>query len=282
MDWASWDLYDLQGQKAQIQVVDRNTGGWGHILVDQFTLADSPATNALQRAHWIDHGQDFYAAVTYNEAPEDQRIMIGWMNNWNYANDIPTSPWRGVQSLPRELKLQTIDGKPQITQLPVRQATALTQSVQYQLKNATLAEGEITLGQSASGKAYRLDVTFTPNTSKNFGVNVRTGNGEQTVIGYDVANGQLYLDRTKSGDISFNASFPSIERVNLPLQYGKVSLQIYVDWSSVEVFANGGRAAITDQIFPGPTSSGIHPFSTGGSAVIDNLKVSSMPSIWVP
>lgn len=280
LDWASWDLHDLQGQKAQIQIVDRNTGGWGHILADQFTLADSPATNVLQRAHWIDHGQDFYAAVTYNDAPADQRIMIGWMNNWNYANDLPTSPWRGVQSLPRELKLQTINGKPQITQLPVREAKDLAQKVQYQLKNTPLADGETTLGENASGKAYRLDVTFTPQTAKNFGVNIRTGNGEQTTIGYDTVNGQLYLDRTKSGDVSFNASFPSVERANLPLRDRKVSLQIYVDWSSVEVFANGGWVAITDQIFPSLDSDGIQLFSMGGRTLIDNLKVSVMPSIW--
>jgi levanase len=280
LDWSSWDLRDLQGKQAQIQIVDRNTGGWGHILADQFTLADAPATNALQRAHWIDHGQDFYAAVTYNDAPEDRRIMIGWMNNWNYANDIPTSPWRGAQSLPRELKLQTIDGMPQIIQSPVQQAVDLAQE-QYQLKLITLAEGETALDSKASGKSYRLDVTFKPNTAKSFGVNVRTGNDDRTVIGYDVASGQLYLDRTKSGDVSFNASFPSVERVAVPIRDGKVSLQIYVDWSSVEIFADGGRIAITDQIFPSTSSDGIQLFSTGGQAVVDNLEVSAISSVWV-
>jgi Beta-fructosidases (levanase/invertase) len=280
LDWASWNLKDLQGQNAQIQIVDRNTGGWGHILADQFTLADSAATNVLQRAHWIDYGQDDYAAVTFNDAPRNQRIMVGWMNNWNYANDTPTSPWRGSQSLPRVLNLQTIDGKPQITQQPVHQAKDLAKKVQYQLKNATLSEGITTLGNKASGKAYRLDVTLTPKTANDFGVNVRTGNGEQTAIGYDAANGQLYLDRTKSGNVAFNASFPSIERANLPLKNGKLSLQIYVDWSSVEVFANGGRVAITDQIFPSADSNGIQLFSTGGKTLVNQLKVSVMPSIW--
>ena len=280
LDWASWDLRDLQGKQAQIQIVDRNSGGWGHILADQFTLADAPATNVLQRGHWLDHGQDFYAAVTYNDAPEDRRIMIGWINNWNYANDIPTSPWRGAQALPRELKLQTIDGTPQIIQSPVQQAVDLAQE-QYQLKLITLAEGDTALDSKASGKSNRLDVTFKPNTAKSFGVKVRTGNDDRTVIGYDVASGQLYLDRTQSGDVSFNASFPSVERVAVPIRDGKVSLQIYVDWSSVEIFADGGRVAITDQIFPSTSSDGIQLFSTGGQAVVENLKVSAIPSVWV-
>ncbi|MFD2616075.1 GH32 C-terminal domain-containing protein [Terrilactibacillus laevilacticus] len=280
LDWTSWDLGDLQGKQAQIQIVDQGTGGWGHILTDQFTLADAPATNTLQRAHWIDHGQDFYAAVTYNDVPKDRRIMIGWMNNWNYANDIPTSPWRGVQSLPRELKLQTIDGKPQIVQSPVQQTANLTRETIYQLKNATLAEGNTNLGSKASSKAYRLDVTFKPNKAKSFGINVRTGNSEKTVIGYDVASEQLYLDRTQSGDVQFNSSFPSVERVAVPVRDGKVSLEIYVDHSSVEIFADGGRVAITDQIFPNTTSDGIQLFSTGGKAIVDNLKVSEIASIW--
>ncbi len=280
LDWTSWDLRDLQGKQAQIQIVDRNTGGWGHVLADQFTLAAAPATNALQRARWIDHGQDFYAAVTYNDAPKDRRIMIGWMNNWNYANDIPTSPWRGVQSLPRELKLQTIDGTPQIVQSPIQSAAHLAREAKYKLRHATLAEGETNLGSKASGKAYRLDVTFKPNTAKSFGVNVRTGNGERTVIGYDVAGEQLYLDRTQSGQVNFNSSFPSVKRVAVPVRDGKVSLQIYVDWSSVEIFADGGRVAITDQIFPSATSDGIQLFSTGGEAVVDNLEVSAMSSVW--
>jgi levanase len=281
LDWASWDLHDLKGKQAQIQIVDRNSEGWGHILADQFTLADVPAANALQRAHWLDHGQDFYAAVTYNDAPEDRRIMIGWMNNWNYANDIPTSPWRGAQSLPRELKLQTIDGTPQIIQFPVQQVADLAQE-QYQLKLITLPEGETVLDPKSSGKSYRLDITFKPNTAKNFGVNVRTGNIDRTVIGYDVARGQLYLDRTLSGDVNFNASFPSVERVAVPIRDGKVSLRIYVDWSSVEIFADGGRVAITDQVFPDTASDGIQLFSTGGQAVVENLDVSEFPSVWTP
>lgn len=280
LDWASWNLKDLQGQKAQIQIVDHNTGDWGHILADQFTLADTAAENVFQRAHWMDYGQDYYAAVTFNDAPAHQRIMIGWMNNWNYGNDIPTSPWRGVQSLPRVLKLQTIDGKPEITSEPVHQAKDLAKKVQSRLKNTIIPEGTTALGQKASGQAYRLDVTLTPKSATDFGVNVRTGNGEQTAIGYDTVNGQLYLDRTKSGNVGFNASFPSIERANLPLKNGKLSLQIYVDWSSVEVFANGGRVAITDQIFPDAASNGIQVFAKGGKALVNQLKVSAMPSIW--
>ena len=50
LDWTSWDVSDLRGKDAQIQIVDRNSGGWGHILADQFMFADAPAQSAEQRA----------------------------------------------------------------------------------------------------------------------------------------------------------------------------------------------------------------------------------------
>jgi hypothetical protein len=41
--WASWDVTDLIGQSAQIQIVDNNTGSWGHVLADRFVFEDRPA-----------------------------------------------------------------------------------------------------------------------------------------------------------------------------------------------------------------------------------------------
>ena len=101
LDWDNWDVRELAGETAQIQIIDNNTGGWGHILADQFTFADEPALSATQRAHWLDYGRDFYAGVTFNNVPKNRRIMIAWMNNWQYAGSIPTDPWRSAMSVPR-------------------------------------------------------------------------------------------------------------------------------------------------------------------------------------
>ena len=89
LDWVGWDLRDLQGERARIQIIDNNTGGWGHVLADHFTFANAPAQSATQRAHWLDYGRDFYAGVTFNNVPNNKRIMIAWMNNWQYATGHP-------------------------------------------------------------------------------------------------------------------------------------------------------------------------------------------------
>ncbi len=140
LDWANWDVRELAGETAQIQIVDNNTGSWGHILVDQFTFADEPALSATQRAHWLDYGRDFYAGVTFNNVPKNRRIMIAWMNNWQYAGSIPTDPWRSAMSVPRDLGLQTVGDDVRLKSTPVRELQKLRQSP-YKLKSTRLVEG---------------------------------------------------------------------------------------------------------------------------------------------
>ncbi len=56
---------------------------------------------------WADHGKDFYASLSWSDLPasDPRRIWIGWMSNWQYANQDPTAPWRGMLTVPRTLRL---------------------------------------------------------------------------------------------------------------------------------------------------------------------------------
>jgi len=62
------------------------------------------------------------------------------------------------------------------------------------------------------------------------------------VIGYDAEGGELYVDRTRSGQADFSRDFPGVQRAPLAARHGKVHLHILVDWSSVEVFADRGQS----------------------------------------
>jgi len=281
LDWANWNLSDLVGKTATIQVVDNNTGGWGHILADQFTFADAPALSATERAHWLDYGRDFYAGVTFNDVPDGKRIMIAWMNNWQYGGKIPTDPWRSAMSVPRELTLHKIYGKTELTAQPVDQLGSLRQGQPYVARTPRLLDGTTTLqGAGAKGDTVEILAEFKAKDADQFGVNVRTGNGQHTTVGYDVARGGVYVDRTKSGDVGFDATFPSVEFAPLPVKNGKVTLHILVDRSSVEVFAEDGQRTITDQIFPNRDSQGIQVFSTGGRAQLDKITIWQLQSAW--
>ncbi|MFI6440288.1 GH32 C-terminal domain-containing protein [Streptomyces sp. NPDC050759] len=280
LDWASFDLRPYAGRQARIQIVDNNTGGWGHIMADRFTTAAAPAKSVVQRADWADYGKDYYAAVSWEDAPGDERYMIGWMNDWEYGGSLPTSPWRGAQSVPRRMALRTVDGRVRLTSEPVAGLASLREGPTATATGVTVTSASQPLtGPDARGKALDIEATFSLRNAERFGLKVRTGaRGEETVIGYDTTTEELYVDRTRSGASDFSSAFPGVQRAPLKAENGKVTLRILVDWSSVEVFGGSGEAVITDQIFPDPDSQGVQVFAENGSVQLDRARVRHLGS----
>ncbi|MBB5803016.1 levanase [Saccharothrix ecbatanensis] len=276
LDWASFDLREHQGEQARISVVDMNTAGWGHVMVDRFALADAPAKSTVERADWVDYGKDYYAPVSWDNAPDGKRHMIGWMNNWQYAGNIPTSPWRSAQSIPRQVGLRTIGGEVKLVQEPVRALDRLHRGAPFSLHGSTVRDGSRSLGRHAEGQALDIEATFSLRDAERFGLKVLSGAGQETVIGYDTTTGELYVDRTRSGRTDFSTEFPAVQRAPLAAVNGKVTLRALVDWSSVEVFGGAGEAVITSQVFPDPTSDGVEVFAEDGNARIDRLTIRDM------
>jgi levanase len=278
LDWTSWNVSSLIGKSAQIQVVDDNVGGWGHVNADQITFADAPALSGIQRAHWIDYGSDFYATASYNDAPGGKRIEIAWMNNWDYGGNIPTSPWRSADTFPRELSLHTINGAVRLVQQPVSQLSTLRQPDAYNTPAVSVTNGTLPLG--ATGQTLDINADLDAGNAARFGLDVRVGSGQYTQIGYDTATQQLYIDRSHSGNTGFDPAFYGVQTAPLPLSCGDLKLHILVDASSVEVFADQGQVVLTDQIFPDSTAIGVDAFAAGGSATVRHLTAWRLASIW--
>lgn len=272
LDWASWDLTELQGKQARIQLVDTALADWGHLIADYFVAADAPALSAAQRVRWIDHGADFYAAVTYNDLPLTKRTMIGWMGNWDYANSTPTAGWRGQQSIPRELSLRTVAGRPTLLSTPVSVASIVKSTTR--VKPLKITPG--TRALPVKGRSLKLRATLKAGSASDFGLDVRVGQGQRVRIGYDTSTQELYLDRTKAGKSDFSSVFPAVHRAKLPLRSGKLSLVVFVDSSSVEVFTADGRVSISDLVYPDATSTGIAAFAQGGTAKLERLVVQTL------
>ncbi len=228
---------------------------------------------------WVDYGTDYYAAISWNNIPEDdgRRLWVGWMNNWDYANEIPTYPWRSAQSIPRSVHLETIDDNIKVIQRPVEELQSL------RTEYLTLEDIEVPTGShplEASGKAYEFVVEFDPGDSDVVGVKVREGTWEETLIGYDAVNGSVFVDRTNSGEDGFHDGFAQRNDAPAVLRHGKIKLHVFVDWSSVEVFVNDGEAVITNRIFPDPDSQGISLFAEGGNATLQSMDFWTLNSIW--
>jgi levanase len=278
LDWASWNVKEFVGQEAHIKVVDNNRFGWGHILADEFMASSAPATTRLQSYDWLDYGRDYYAAVSFANMPEDKRVMLGWMNNWDYANDIPTNPWRSAMSLPREVKLTQTPEGPRLAQSAVKQVDKLAQKPSYSTKGgAAIAEGTTPLPAAASGQVQRVDISFAPGTAKKSGITVLGDGTSATVVGYDATAGTMFVDRTHSGNTAFHPAFASIEDAPVTLDAeGNITMRIYLDRSSVEVFAQDGLRTITDQVFPKAGADKMALFAEGGTAQLKSLTVTPL------
>lgn len=278
LDWASWNVRQFRGKQASIQVVDNNRFGWGHILLDQVMFGDTSAASALDGYDWLDHGRDYYAGISYGGTPANgTRIMQAWMNDWDYAENIPTSTWRSSMALPREVNLVSTPDGPRLSQRVAPQVDALLDQPNAQTRSAVAVNGATDLG--LSGEVAKVHVVLNPGAATRAGITVfgDGGSGSGTKIGYDTTQGRLFLDRTNSGNVGFDSRFPSVDGAPVSLQSdGKIALDLYLDRASVELFTADGRTSLTDQVFPNAGATAISAWSEGGTATIDSITVTPL------
>jgi fructan beta-fructosidase len=197
----------------------------------------------------VDYGNDFYAAQSWSDEPRGRRIWIAWMNNWHYANDIPTSPWRGLFSIPRQLSLRRFREGLRLVQEPLESLVRFSKS-NYYAENAELADANTQLAALELDIAVEIRVQFEFGTASEFGLRLCIGEQEETVIGCNVRSRELFVDRRRAGESSFSEQFAAVHRAPLAAEGGKISLHIFLDSCSIEVFPNGGSTVISDLIFP--------------------------------
>lgn len=232
---------------------------------------------AYQEPAYLDFGKDFFAGVTFNNAPGNRRILVGWTNDWAYARDVPTGKvWRGNFAVPRELSLLRTAAGLALVQVPVSELLKLGKKL-LNLEPRTLAPGPAGFELPFRGEAYDLDLVLTLDTAKSFNMNVLQSDSERTTLRYDVARQELTLDRTKSGNVTFNPLFAStLETAKVPLEKGQLQLRVLVDKSVVEVFAQGGKTTLTDLVFPRQHAGRISLIAEGGSIKINGLRLTNL------
>lgn len=226
---------------------------------------------ASELVRWLDYGRDNYAGVSWSDVPEEdgRRLFIGWMSNWMYASQTPAEEFRGAMTLPRELYLETRAGRIALVQKPAKELEMARVPV-LSLKDVSAQEINISLAELQL-ESYEIIAELTRGTSAGF--KVRTGAGEQTVIGIDAKTEELYVDRSASGRQDFHERFPGRHTVELEAPGEINDLRIYVDRTSVEVFSNGGQAVITDLIFPKPESAGLVAFTENEETSFLSLEI---------
>lgn len=202
---------------------------------------------SLELPAYLDYGKDYYAAIPF--ANSNRNIMIGWMNNWTYAKEIPTNPWRGQMNLPRQLTLQKDRNGIHLTQFPPIEVIAnkhwktVTQLSEMPLSSS----GGIEWRTQSMSYHIQLELQLIGNEQVSLEI-LKEGN-EKTVLTYNPATQELLLDRRNSGE-KVSDTFPNIERAPLAISQNKLELDIFVDNCSVEIFANRGQVTFGELVFP--------------------------------
>jgi len=278
LDWASLDLRQWLGQEAYLVLEDNNqTSEWGHFMVDTIVQSDTAGFSQTEVMPYLDYGRDYYAAVTWNGAPDGERYTVAWMSNWDYVNAVPTTSWRTAMSTPRRLELHTLNGEPRLTAEPVAGIESLYTGDAVVLDGTEIPEGTTALDDPAGGRALDISLALDPGSATDSGIVVHAADGQGTVVGYDAEAGEVYLDRTNSGATAFSAAFPSVERAAVsPDEDGLVRLRVLVDASSVEVFAADGAATITDTVYPDASATGVSLFADAGTATAVQLRINQL------
>lgn len=290
-NWECPDVFELQvegraGETRWVLEVDMGGGSvaggsGGEYFIGTFDGTGFRSDHPADRVLWVDYGRDFYAPVSWSDIPkaDGRRIWIGWLNNWETCL-VPTKPWRGAQSIPRALALRRIEGELRLIQRPVRELRKLRGELS-QLQNVAITSDSSALaGAGVRGSLLEVHATLDIGTAKECGLKVRQGDGEETIIGYDVARKEVFVDRTRSGDVGFHARFAGRHAGPLATTGGRIELRVFVDTSSVEVFANDGAVVITDCIFPKPESQGAALYAKGGQARVVSLDAWKLRPIW--
>jgi fructan beta-fructosidase len=245
-----WECPDLlrmnyNGQDKWVLVVSVNPGGPVSGSGTMYFVGDFDGekfvADDLSYPLWLDFGMDNYAGVTWSNAPDGRIILLGWMNNWLYAGDVPCDPWRSTFTLPRELSLIDYQGKPLLASRPVGEIDKLASEW-----NTVGNTG----GSINASAAYRLQITLDANQANT--ITLSNGEHESYELTYSPSAGSLIAHRnSKTGAATFNGSYsiPSITGT-LSNTGDVLTLDIYVDQSSVEIFTSNGSMAMTNLVFP--------------------------------
>ena len=226
-----------------------------------------------------DYGPDFYAGVTYNNLPQNQQpVLLGWANNWSYANDIPTDPWKSMMGMPRQLSLKRTAKGWRLLQKPPKAITML-RGTHWNAQTIQVENRKFLPVHTMQGEIH---LQWTPSANSRSGILLALGQKQYLQIGYDSRTQKVYVDRQFAGDTSFNAAFARLTKYEGPvdLQNGKLDLDIFIDHSIVEVFANRGELVMTTQIFPDPSNDGIALFSDNAKNTFTKIEYWQIRSAW--
>ncbi|MBF1635320.1 MAG: DUF4980 domain-containing protein [Prevotella sp.] len=178
---------------------------------------------------WMDYGKDHYATVSFSNAPDGRIVVLPWMSNWQYANQVPTQQYRSANGLPRDLGLYSYNGEDYVSVKPSPEVFAAFE-------------------KKPSGHLQPAAYIEVTNIKSNASIVLSNDKGERVTMVYDGKNATFSMDRTESGVTDFHSDFKA--KTVAPTNGIIKSMQIFIDRCSIEAFDTEGKVAMTNLVFP--------------------------------
>jgi levanase len=264
------------------------------------TFDGTTFTPAEDKHQWLDAGADFYAAVTWDDPrlPQNERMAsrhaIGWMNNWTYARQLPITDWQGgADSIVRDIRLKTVKGRPTLVSTPTAALSALDGEAKTAGSRTLTPEGAGDLPVPAAG-AYRLDVALdraAGDDGTEALLKLGSGGTDYATVGYDFEAGTAWVSRAAvvPGAEALGPLFTERRSAHSPPSNGnapgsspgrgKVDLTLFVDYSSVEVFVNGGEQTLTSVVLPRIGQPAVSAATGGGKLTLKSFKYTPLATV---
>jgi len=275
LKWRNWDVSALIGKTARIEIVDSMTSvpwGWGHINIDHIIQSDA-STDHINYGQ-VDYGKDFYAMQSFSDIPaqDGRRIWLAWLNNWNYASQLPTSPWKGMMSIPRELRLETRNGKIKLVQEPVEELKILRKdTLSYRNKDLTVINNEI---KNLAFKRFELKAKIATANKTGFALKFKKKGGQYSQFQFDFVNNEILFSRTSPTDELTNLGyFSQLQVAPLLVENGYIDIHLFVDNSSAELFTAGGTMVMSNQIFPDSSNNQLELTNLGQEMPFEEIDI---------
>lgn len=198
---------------------------------------------------WMDWGKDNYATVTWNNAPDGRCIALGWMSNWQYANNVPTRQYRSANTLARDLTLYREGQELYLKSTPSSEVKkARGKKVSIPSFRVSEKHEIVNLFEEKQG-AYEVEILIQNAGASKIAFCLLNDKGEKVSMYYDLNRKQFVMDRSESGTVDFSKDFPAVTVA--PANVDKeLTLRLFVDRSSIEAFGEDGKFVMTNLVFP--------------------------------
>lgn len=282
---AVWECPDLMklsycGKDKWVLLVSINPGGPNGGSVTQYFIGDFDGkefkADPLPYPLWIDLGVDNYAGVTFGNTP-GRYVFMGWMSNWWYSNQTPTTYFRNSMTVPRDLSIKH-NGKHLILASTPSPEIYAARGAENNIADLSV-EGEWNLYKILSDNrgAYEIDFTAVPESGDNFSLSLKNSKGEHVTFCFDWKKSELVLDRSESGLTDFSARYVTEPIVTPIVKRNEYKIQLFVDRLSTEMFINDGDVVFTNCVFPTEVLDGL-TFETDGKVAVKNFSIYEMKS----